>query len=151
MAIDVKPSVLIRRPRAEVAAVMFDPANDARWTTGVVECRPLTPGRLRPGSRVERVTRFLGRRFSYVYEATAADGDASVGLKVDQPFPMRIQYELQDAPGGTLASIRAQGDASGFFRLAEPLLARMVARNIGKDLEKLRELVEGQAAGPRSS
>jgi hypothetical protein len=142
MAIDVKPAILIRRPRAEVAAVMFDPQNDARWTTGVVDCRPLTGGRLRAGSRVERVTRFLGRRFSYVYQATAADDDVSVDLEVNEPFPMRIRYELQDAAEGTLTSIRAQGDATGFFRLAGPLLARMVARNIGKDLEKLKALVE---------
>jgi hypothetical protein len=142
MGIDVRPSIVIRRPRAEVAAVMFDPRNDSRWTTGVVDCRPLSEGRLRAGSRVERTTRFLGRRFSYLYETTAADNDVSVDLKVDQPFPMRIRYELQDAADGTLTSIRARGDASGFFRLAEPLLARMVARNIGKDLEKLKALVE---------
>ncbi len=36
MGIDVHPAVLIRRPRADVAALMFDPRHEARWTKGVV-------------------------------------------------------------------------------------------------------------------
>jgi hypothetical protein len=146
MSVDVKPEVLIQRPRAEVAAFMFDPKNDALWTTGVVECTPLTPGRLRTGSKVERVTKFLGRRFGYTYEVTAAEGDTFVEMKVDEPFPMHIRYELQDAAGGTQVSIRARGDATGFFRLAAPFMSRMVKRNITNDLETLKEYLEAQAA-----
>lgn len=147
MGIDVQPEVLIRRPRAEVAAFMFEPSHDAVWTTGVVECRPLTPGRLRTGSRVERVTRFLGRQFGYQYEVVAADGDSSVEMRVEQPFPMHIRYELVEVPEGTLARIRARGDASGFYRLAAPLMARMVRGNITKDLELLKAHLEAQAPG----
>lgn len=142
MPIDVQPEIVIHRPRAEVAAFMFEPTNDGLWTTGVVECRPLTEGRLRTGSRVERVTRFLGRRFGYQYEVVAAEGDSFVELSVEQPFPMHIRYELRETPAGTHASIRARGEASGFFRLASPLLARMVRRNIGRDLALLKARVE---------
>lgn len=140
MATDVRCTIEIPRPRVEVAAYMFDPRNDARWTTGVVACRPLTDGPLRPGSRVERVTRFLGRRFAYTYEVTDADpdGDRFVELRVTEPFPMQIRYELDDAPDGTRAAIHARGDATGFYRLAAPLLNRMVRRNIARDLAALR-------------
>ena len=40
MAIDVQVEVLIRRPRADVAAFMFDPTNDAIWTTGAEASDP---------------------------------------------------------------------------------------------------------------
>ena len=146
MGIAVQTQVLIRRPRAEVAAFMFDPQNDAIWTTGVIECRPLTSGPLRAGSRVERVTRFLGRQFGYQYEVTAADEDGFVEMRVEEPFPMQIRYELEDAAAGTLARIHTQGDAGGFFRLASPLLGRMVRRNITKDLELLKEHLEARAS-----
>ena len=39
MSIDVERQVLVKRARAEVAAYMFDPRNDAAWTTGVVDVR----------------------------------------------------------------------------------------------------------------
>lgn len=68
---------------------MFDPRNDAIWTTGVIECRPLTDGPLRQGSRVERTVKFLGRRFGYQYEVVAADGERFVEMRVTQPFRVR--------------------------------------------------------------
>ena len=144
MAVDVTCEVTIDRPRAAVAAYMFDPQNDVAWTTGIVACRPLTPGRLRPGSRVERTSQFLGRRFDYVYEVVAADGDRTVELQVNEPFPMRITYLLDDVGDGTRARIHARGDAGGFFRLATPLLGFMVRRNIGKDLARLKERLEAR-------
>jgi hypothetical protein len=142
VSVDVEREVLVKRARADVAAYMFDSKNDAAWTTGVVESRPLTEGRLRPGSRVERTTKFLGRKFSYVYYVVEADDDRFVEIRVDRPFPMQVRYELQDAANGTLARIRARGDAGRFFSLATPLLAMMVRRNIGADLENLRAELE---------
>lgn len=144
MATDVRVELEILRPRAEVAAFMFDPKNDATWTTGVVDVRPLTSGRLRVGSRVERTSKFLGRQFAYEYEVVEADADRLVTMRVEEPFPMHIRYELTDANDdrGTLAAIHATGDAKGFFRLAVPLLNRMVRRNIRNDLMALKAHLE---------
>ena len=142
MSVDVAREVLIGRPRAEVAAYMFEPRNDAQWTTGVVSSRPLTEGRLAAGSRVERTTRFLGREFTYVFTVVDADDDRSVDIRVERPFPMQVRYELQDAGAGTIARIHARGDAGGFFSLAAPLLSMMVGRNIAADLEQLRKRLE---------
>lgn len=147
---DLRVEILIRRPRASVAAYMFDPRNDASWTTGVVECRPRQPGRLRPGARVERTVSFLGRRFAYEYEVTAVEDDQLVEMRVGQPFPMQIRYLLEDAGEGTLTAIEARGEGTGFFRLAAPVLDLMVRGNIRKDLELLRERVE-QLPDPRGS
>lgn len=145
MSIEVEKDVLIRRNRADVAAYMFDPANDAAWTSGVVTSRPLTEGRLRPGSRVERTTRFLGREFSYVYYVVDTDSQRFVDIRVDRPFPMQVRYELEDTADGTRVHIRARGEARGFFRLAAPLLTLMVGRSIGADLDNLRRELEGNA------
>jgi hypothetical protein len=142
MAIDVTCEVVIHRPRAAVAAFMFEPRNDAQWTTGVVESRPRSDGPLREGARVERVSKFLGRQFAYEYEVTAMEPERFVELRVERPFPMQIRYTLEDAAGGTVARIRAQGEASGFFRVASVVMAPMVRRNIGKDLEKLKACLE---------
>jgi hypothetical protein len=144
MAIDIATEVVIRRPRSEVAGFMFDPANEAIWTTGVVESKPFQEGRFRKGARVERVSKFLGKRLAYVYEIEDADADSFVAIRVQEPFPMRIRYELEDAAGGgTVARIRAAGEPGGFFgRVAAPLMSRMVKRNITSDLETLKEYLE---------
>ena len=71
MGVDVRPEVLVRRPRAEVAAFMFDPANDLRWTGGITSSRPAQPGPLVAGAKVERTASFLGRTFTYGYVVTS--------------------------------------------------------------------------------
>jgi hypothetical protein len=35
-----------------------------------------------------------------------------------------------------------EGDASGFFKLAEPLLARMVQRSVNSDYRNLKRILE---------
>jgi hypothetical protein len=144
VSVDVRPEVTIRRPRAEVAAFMFDPANDLRWTGGITASRPARPGRLVQGATVERVARFLGRSFTYGYVVTAAEPDALVELQVDKPFPMLVRYELaDDVDGGTRAAIHASGSPGRFFGWATPLMRRQVHRSIAADLERLKTCLEG--------
>ncbi len=64
---------------------------------------------------------------------------------VEGPFSMAVTYEWEDAEGGTTMRIRAGGDASGFYRLAGPLLSRAVRRGIASDLERLRNELERTA------
>jgi hypothetical protein len=94
---------------------------------------------------VERDVKFLGRRFSYRYEVVDA-GDDFVEMHVEQPFPMTVRYSLADEGTGTRAAIRARGDATGFFKVAAPLMAPLVRRNIARDLAGLKRLVEATGA-----
>ncbi len=145
MAVDVRPSVLVHRPRTEVAAYMFDPANDMRWTGGITSSTPAQPGVLVRGATVERTARFLGRRFTYGYVVTAHEPERMVELRVDRPFPMTVRYELADAEGGTLVAIHATGNPGGFFGWATPLMSRQVRRSIAGDLDRLRARLENPA------
>jgi hypothetical protein len=141
-AVDVRPTVLVRSPRAEVADFMFDPANDLRWTGGITASRPAQPGRLVQGSTVVRTARFLGRTFDYGYVVTRHEPDRLVELSVDKPFPMTVRYELEDADGGTLVAIHASGSPGRFFGWASPLMTRQVRRSIAADLGRLRACLE---------
>ena len=151
MTVDVRPTVLVHRPRAEVAAFMFDPANDLRWTGGITASTPARPGPLVTGATVERTARFLGRTFGYGYRVTRHEPDRLVELAVERPFPMLIRYELQDEPGGTLVAIRATGSPGRFFGWATPLMSRQVRRSIGSDLDRLRTCLESDQPSPPTS
>jgi len=142
MPVDVRPAVLVRRGRHEVAAFMFDPANDLRWTGGITASRPTRPGPLVEGATVERTARFLGRTFRYGYVVTRHEPDRLVEMKVDRPFPMVVRYELDDADGGTVVAIHATGNPGGFFGWATPLMRRQVDKSISGDLERLRTCLE---------
>lgn len=142
MTVDVRPVVLVHRPRAEVAAFMFEPRNDMRWTGGITSSSPAQPGPLVLGASVERTAKFLGRAFTYGYVVTQHKVDRLVELKVDRPFPMLVRYELDDSPDGTLVAIHASGAPGGFFRWATPVMSAQVRKSITGDLNRLRACLE---------
>ena len=148
MAINVKAELLINKPKDEVAAYATDPVNDPVWISGMVESKMLTDPPLAQGSQVERVASFLGRRIQYILEVVDWEPGSRMGMhSIKGPFPMDVTYEFEEAPSemvelGTLAKISVRGEASGFFKLASPLLAQAVKRSIGKDLKNLKEIME---------
>lgn len=142
MSVDVRPTVVIARERADVAAFMFDPAHDLAWTGGITASRPAQAGPLVAGATVERTARFLGRAFTYGYVVTACEPQRMVELTVQRPFPMTVRYELEDVVGGTLVAIRAAGSPGRFFGWATPLMNRQVRRSISADLGRLRACLE---------
>ena len=148
MAIDVTAEIFISRPRAEVGGYAMNPENDPEWIGGIIESRTLDGPADGVGARVERVARFLGRRIEYVNEVVEHEPSARLMMRsVKGPFPMVVTYLFQGRPGGSTARIRVQGEASGFYRLAGPLLGRMVKRNITSDLGLLKRIMESHADG----
>ena len=142
MTVDVRPQIVVGRPRAEVAAFMFDPANDLAWTGGITASRPAQDGPLVAGATVERTARFLGRSFTYGYVVTKHEPDRLVELEVERPFPMVVTYELDDDAQGTLVAIHASGSPGRFFGWATPLMTGQVRKSIAADLARLKHCLE---------
>ena len=150
MSIDVPVTTLIARPAAEVAAYAMDPANDTTWIGGIREVRWVTEPPLRTGSRVRRLAGFLGRTVDYVLEVSElAPGERVVMRSVRAPFPMVVTYTFAAEGSGTRAGVRVQGGAGALFRVAGPLMAWQVRRNLRADLRRLRRILERPVPAPR--
>jgi uncharacterized membrane protein len=143
---DVVVETEIARPRDEVAAYMFDWRNDTSWIGALTDVQLAGDGAFGVGSRVARTASFLGRRIEYVNEVVELEPGRRLAMRsVRAPFPMTVVYELEDAGARTLVRIRARGDASGFYRVAGPLLSRAVRRGIAGDLERLKRVLEARS------
>ena len=145
MAIDITAEVTIDRKREDVAWFAMDPENDPVWIGGVIEAKMVTKPPFGKGTKVARVAKFLGRRMEYTPEVIRYEPGKLLEMSTDVPFEMTIRYEFEDAGDGTLARVRVQGEGSGFYRLAAPLLARVVKRNVSSDLQTLKRLLESSA------
>ena len=146
MAVNVQVEVVINKSRSDVASYAMDPNNDPIWISGIVEAKALTEPPMSPGTQVERVARFLGKRIEYVLEVVEYDpGSLLVMKSVKGPFPMEVSYRFQETPGGTLAQIHVQGEAGGFYtKIAGPVMSRAVKRSITKDLKTLKRELESK-------
>jgi uncharacterized protein YndB with AHSA1/START domain len=142
VSIDVVAEVHVRRPREQVAAYMTDPAKDPQWIGGLREARLVGDGPVREGSRVARVASFLGRRVEYVNEITRLGPGVLEMRSVKAPFPMHITYTFEPRDGGTVVRNHVRG-GGGWLSLGSPALAPLVRRSVQKDLERLRDVLEG--------
>jgi Polyketide cyclase / dehydrase and lipid transport len=108
----------IRRPPQDVAAFAMDPGNDRQWIGALRSVRTLTGGPVGPGTRVERVAGFLGRRIRYVNEISEYEPGRRLAMRsVEAPFPMTVAYDFEPADGGgTLVRITAGGDPRAGLR-----------------------------------
>lgn len=147
MALDETAEIRIDAPAEEVAAFMFDPANDPAWIGGISEAEPLDAAPVGIGSRVRRRASFLGRRIDYVMEVVAFDPGRRLAMHaIEAPMPMEVTYEVDPASDGAVARVRVQGDAGGLYRLAGPLVSAQVSRSIEGDVRRLKDIVEAHGA-----
>jgi len=136
MSVDITARVHIARDPETVAAYMTDPANDPVWIGGLRSAELLGEPAVAVGSRVRRVARFLGRRIEYVNEILALDSAQLDMRSVKAPFPIHITYRFEPAAdGGTDVSNHVRGGGPRLF-------APLVRRNVQRDLERLRAVLE---------
>jgi hypothetical protein len=143
VALDERAEIEIERSADDVAAYMFDPGNDPEWISGVNAAEPLDGIPLTIGSKVRRRASFLGRRIDYVMEVVALTPERRLDMHaVEAPMPMDVSYEVEPRGERSVARVRVQGDASGLYRIAAPLMSAQVSRSIGKDVRDLKRILE---------
>lgn len=152
MSVDVETSIDIECPRAMVAAYVSNPDNATEWYVNIKSVDWETPRPAMVGSRVAFVANFLGRRIAYTYEVRDIVADERFVMSTaDGPFPMQTTYAWQDAPaGGTIMTLRNEGEPAGFGKVAGPVMAAAMRRANQKDLARLKGILEARKCRPRS-
>lgn len=141
----VETSVRINRPSDEVFDFISNFENNPLWQSGQVEARFTSEGPLRVGSTYNQVAKFLGRRIESTFEVLEYEPGRKVkAASTSGSFPITFTRMVEARDGGAEVSAVVEGDASGFFKLAEPLLARMVQRSVDADYRNLKQILEGE-------
>jgi len=150
MAVDVLTETTVARPRDEVAAYATDPDNATEWYENIKAVHWRSPRPLAVGSRVAFVAAFLGRRLEYTYEIRElVPGERLVMSTAEGPFPMETTYTFADAgPGATRMTLRNRGEPAGFAKVAAPVMAAAMRRANGKDLKRIKEILEARTYDP---
>lgn len=143
-AIEITDTVTLSCSAEQAWAVVADYSFDVRWRSGVLSMTaepsgPVVPGavtveRMRLAGKVwENVGEVRGvesgRRFTWRTVA-GADAEGARGVAPAGPDRCVVTLELRVRPRGA-------------ERLLAPVLGRMLRRNLGRDLERLGELIVG--------
>jgi carbon monoxide dehydrogenase subunit G len=143
----VERSIVIDRPVEEVWSYVHDPSRDVTWQSTLIESEQLTDGPLGVGTKVREVRQFLGVRIEMAWEVTEYEPTSRSSIKgVSGPVPLNGSYLLEAVDGGTRLTVTGELDAHGLFKLAEPVFARMIGRELESNLGHLEDLLEAGAA-----
>jgi hypothetical protein len=109
---DVATKRVIRAPKEKVAGYVMDWQNDPEWTAirTVALTREAEGGGYGVGAQVTRSAYFLGRRTDYVMDVERFEPPDLIALRsVQAPVPMRVTYQFQPHPEGTLTTVMRRG------------------------------------------
>jgi uncharacterized protein YndB with AHSA1/START domain len=139
----VNTSIWIDRPAEDVFNYVADPENVALWAGPVLEAKKTSPGPVGVGTTSTRKTQLLGRTMESNYEITAYEPGQLYGDKTTSgPVNIESRVILEESNGGTDVTIEGDIEAGGFFKLAEPVMVRVVGRQVETDAQTLKDLLE---------
>ncbi len=148
MTIREELSVVIERPVEEVFAFATDPENDPLWQSATLETEQTSEGPLGVGATFRNTSKFLGRCIESAYEVTEMEPPRRQCIKiVSGPIPGSGCYLFEPAEGGTRFTQTFVVEVGGFFRLAEPLVARAIRRQFDADMATLKDVLEAGGTG----
>ena len=146
--IDVTTSIEIDRPAAEVFAFVSEFPNNPRWQRGQRSCRWTSQPPLGVGSTYDQHARFLGKDLVNAFRVVEFDPGRRIGFaSTSGTFPLAITRTVESLDDGPRSRFteRVRGQPGGVFRIAEPLLQRMVRETIRRDFPRLKALLEQRA------
>lgn len=136
-------STHINRPLAEVFKYMSDPTKLPEWNAVVEEATPSeTP--VRVGTKIQTRARFLGRKIESPAVVTEYDLNKRYTTSSERPFALTITNAFEEEGGGTKVLAVFDGEPGGFFKVGEPILARIAKKQFQAQLETAKELLEAQ-------
>ena len=144
----MKPIVVeqeIGRPAEVVWEYMENAEHNPEWLSNMRSARWITEPPVAVGSRYDQLARFLGKDVRTSFEVTALAPGRSITISSlpGSSFPIRITREVEPlGPQRTRVREIAEGDSSGFYRAAEPLMRPLVRRNITQAYRRLKQLLE---------
>lgn len=140
--IEVTSSIEVDRPVGEVFAFIADAENNPRWQRGMRSCRWTTAPPIRVGSVYTQEASFLGRAITSTFEVTDLQPGRAITIRtIESTFPIEVTRSAEPLDHHR-ARVRAvvRGDPAGVFRIATPLLRRMVGRSVRADYRRLQRL-----------
>lgn len=141
----VEVTVTIERPPEAVFAFISDFEKNSLWQSGVEKAWFTANGPFGVGSTYTQLSKFLGRDIEFHFEVIRFEPNKVVEFHTTSgTFPVRIVRAVEPVPEGTRVNAIIEGEASGIFKLAAPILDWFTQRQIESDYRKLKVLLESQ-------
>jgi len=142
--VNVINQIVINRPIEQVARYAAHPDSAPDWYQNIVSVEWKTSGELDQGTKIDFVTRFLGKRVIHTYEIYDYIPGQHLFMKTDQGlFPMETRYTwVATHSNGTKMTLQNMGKPKGLISVFRPLIRYIINRQNKMDLKNLKSILE---------
>lgn len=143
--ITVDVDIEIAHPAQETFRFISNFENNPIWQSGMDECRVITDGLLRVGTRYEQKAHFMGKTITSLFEVVEyIPGERVKATSIESTFPITFTRMVSGDEGRSFVKAHIEGDAGGIFRLAKPIMRWIVNRSIQSDYRNLKRILEAK-------
>lgn len=141
-------SVNVDKPPAEVFPWLLDADKVPRWMTGLDVYEPLAPGPLGAGSRIRQELTVSGQQLRFELEVARLEPPRAAVLRFQgSGFKAANEYSVVPAGSGAKVTWVIAGETTSFkAKLIAPMVQARLQEKLDTDLERLRALLDGEAA-----
>ena len=141
--IKIEKSIVINKPVGEVFAFVNNNENSTKWQSGVVSVAMEEGPDNVVGSRYVEVRKFMGQEMKTTMEITAFTQNMKWAAKVVKgPVPYEVTMTYQAVPDGTKITTHVEGEPTGFFKMAEGMVAGTLGKSLEEDQNHLKAILE---------
>lgn len=141
--IELNSSVVINRPVEQVFSYVTEVENLSKWMSELVEAEQASNGPVSVGTKISAVANVLGRRVESIQEVSKYKLNSKFAIKsASGPVENEDEFTFEPVTGGTKVTRLTEGDIAGFFKIAEPLVVRMLSRQFETNFSNLKDLLE---------
>jgi hypothetical protein len=149
--LDVDHTFQVNRSRDEVfdhvAGRFF--TNHSRWDPAVLRMVPMSPGPIELGSTATEVRRYGLWTSSAPVTIDLFEPTTDFGYRsTDGPVLETVRFGLRSTEPGTSVTVSLAFVANSMLtRLMAPILGRFIARNVGANLDRIKDAIEADGFG----
>lgn len=143
--INVQVSIVINRPLEEVFGFLSNLENNLKWRSGMIKADKISAGPIGVGTTYRMINNFFGRQVEGEAVVTEYELNRKYATMNKSGLPIKTQRMFEPVERGTRVTFSVETEVGGFFKLVEPLIARIGKRRLEADAILVKELIESAA------
>lgn len=143
--ISINLNTLILRPVWEVFDFITTPGNNSQWQHGSLVSVQTSTEDVQVGTVFSSFGHFMGRRIQSNFEVIEFEANKSYSFEtISGPVQLQTSYSFEPVDRGTTVIVSSLINPGGFFKLVDPVVARVGKKQYRENLTKLKELLEAR-------
>ncbi len=138
-----KTSLVIRRSVEDVFTFVSNYRNSPRWVSGALQHTKVSAGPIGVGTMIRTTGRTMGLRVEATRIVTAYEPYARYAFKSEyRQVPLTTTFLFEPISDGTRLTVVVEGEPTGLFKAATPLVLVTIRQQFENDLRRLKTLLE---------